>query len=551
MTNDMTGIKRVWATLDPFFESGPVLGRKVANVRFLDALLNRDSFDEYHFFLNDRGISDALRKHLEHTRPRLVASGRIRLRDRRELPSALADTHYHCFHQSDCILWQPHLIRLRNQVARDIFPVTGTIHSLSYADFGEAFLRHLQPGTTGRDAIVCTSSAGRTAVENFFLYLRENHGLSRKRFPAPELALIPLGVDASAMTPPRTRQGDMVRLLVFGRISHYSKMDLLPLLRALHRAGAEGIDLSGVELVLAGWVDDNDDFTPALLDLATNIGLRLRLERRPDEQRKAELFREADIFVSIADNPQETFGITLLEAGAFGLPVVASDYDGYRDIVVHGETGLLVPTLGPARTDDLDPLAPLLFDNQYHLLLAQRTAVDVPGLASALIRLIRFPELRQAMGMAGRKRVEAHFSWDSVVEQHEILWDRLREIPVDREALRNAAQPQQIPYGRVFGHYASHQLGPDIVLTTGRTGHAFYRGRDFPLLYSGLVNFIDPEAARKLAFLARKPVRCEELVRKLREIFPNIAAQQAENHILWAVKHDILEVVAPEENTGF
>jgi hypothetical protein len=114
--------------------------------------------------------------------------------------------------------------------------------------------------------------------------------------------------------------------------------------------------------------------------------------------------------VSIADNPQETFGLTLLEAQAAGLPVIASDYDGYRDLVAHGATGLLVPTLGPepAQEEDfVDQLAPLLFDNQYHLLLAQRTAVDAPALAEALRTLLTDLGLRTRMGAAGRGRIAA------------------------------------------------------------------------------------------------------------------------------------------------
>ena len=51
----------------------------------------------------------------------------------------------------------------------------------------------------------------------------------------------------------------------------------------------------------------------------------------------------ADLFCSPADNLQETFGLSVLEAMASSLPVVASDWNGYRDLVLHGSTGWLVP----------------------------------------------------------------------------------------------------------------------------------------------------------------------------------------------------------------
>ena len=46
----------------------------------------------------------------------------------------------------------------------------------------------------------------------------------------------------------------------------------------------------------------------------------------------------ADVFVSPSDNIQETFGLSVIEAMASGLPVIVSDWDGYRDTVVDGVT---------------------------------------------------------------------------------------------------------------------------------------------------------------------------------------------------------------------
>ena len=75
---------------------------------------------------------------------------------------------------------------------------------------------------------------------------------------------------------------------------------------------------------------------------------RLKLRRlggltpASDKEKKLAL-AAADLFCSPSDNLQETFGLSVLEAMASSLPVVASDWDGYRDLVVHGRTGWLVP----------------------------------------------------------------------------------------------------------------------------------------------------------------------------------------------------------------
>lgn len=537
----MIGTKRIWGTLDPFFEGGPVLGRTVANTAFLDGLLQADPFDEYHFFLPDRRALTPLQGHLEKTAPRLLEERRVRLMLREDLPAMLGGTDYHCFHLSDCITSQPFLARMRNALSARIFPITGPIHSLSYAGYPKAFLQHLWPGTTRRDAIVCTSEAGRIAVEGFFGQLRRGFGLDEATHPAPRLARIPLAVDTASYVPGEEDADGPVRILAFGRISHYSKMDLVPLIRALHRLVSDGLDPRAVELVLAGWAEQADHALDTLTHLAANAGVAMSVTLRPDETRKRELFRKADVFASIADNPQETFGITLAEAGAFGLPVVASDYDGYRDIVVHGETGFLVPTMGPPSSPEVDLAAPLNFDNHYHLALAQTTAVDVPALAGALGRLVRDPGLRRTMGAAGRARIEKRFAWPVVIEQYLALWDELWREPAEAGPLRDVPHPLAPEYGRIFGHYPSRTLEDGTMLVIGRTGEAFYRNRDFPNLYAGLKDAIDLDTIRRLAFFARNPVDGATLIRKVAEATPGRNVTQIKNHILWALKQDILQ----------
>ena len=83
---------------------------------------------------------------------------------------------------------------------------------------------------------------------------------------------------------------------------------------------------------------------------------------------------------------REGFGVVCAEAMAHGRPVVASAVGGLRDLVVHEETGLLVPPR------------------------------DVRALRAALERLLGDAELRRRMGEAGRERVRRFFSWAAVTD---------------------------------------------------------------------------------------------------------------------------------------
>ncbi|WP_291329144.1 glycosyltransferase family 4 protein [Desulfovibrio sp. UCD-KL4C] len=546
--------QRIWGTLDPFYETGSVLGRKVANIGFLTGLLTEDPFDEYHFFLNGGNIHTSLNNFISNNFQELLENNKVKILDRLDLPEYISKHEYFCFHQSDCIVYPPHLARVRNAFAKNIFPITGTTHSLSYSNYGSSFLNYIWKGTTARDCIVATSTPGMQVVKKYIMHLREGFELDEKKFPSPQIRKIPLGINPSAFNPPTKQQKlnaikklklnpneSKVNILVFGRIAHYSKMDILPLLRAMQHVFASGIKRKDVRIILAGWLDDGDDFSQTLKDLSRNMGLELSIFARPTDIQKLDLYRAADIYVSISDNPQETFGLTILEAGAMGLPIIASDYDGYKDLVVHNETGLLIETTGPAETPTEDIMAPLCYDNQYHLLLAQQTAVDTLKLAKGLEQLIKDPLLRASMGHAGVARINKNFIWKEVIRQHVKLWQNLNNTPVQTEGLSQILHPTQVRFGEVFSHYTTSVINGETKVVTGSTGEAIYHGKEFPLIYQGIERYLKQEVIRKISFFARKPITTVELCTKIKSIAPEFTNREAEFHILWSLKHDILE----------
>ena len=546
----------IWGTLDPFVEQTGVMGRCVANTGFLRALLRSDPCAAYHFFLTDQHQTNALRAFLQNEFPHLLDGGRIYLGTRPDLPIALRTQRYHCFHLSDCINAPAHLARLRNFLAQDLFPITSITHSLSYARYAKDFLAHLWPGCTPRDAIMATSETARQMLADSFAYLRRAYGLDDS-FAAPALHVVPLGIDLHAFTPLGDREerrglrekrniaSSKIVLLVFARLTHTAKLDALALLRALKRAATPPLSLSDFTLVLAGAGDSREksDYVNHLNVLAHNMGLQLLVQENPDEDAKRELFRCSDIFVSPVDNYQETFGITLLEAGAMELPVVASDFDGYRSLVRHGETGILVPTIGPAQTTYIDAQANLLMDNQHQLACAQQLAVDVPALARALRKLALSPGLRASMGRAARQHIVQHFSWDTIIWKMAGLWDDLWQQPLPQEnveRLRIIPHPLHLPLNRAFASYPLKTLEPDMVLGWSKTGEAHYRGQEGLIVYGGLQSFIEPEQVKHLLFLARKDESVAELTRKFSRQL-SITEEEAAWYVLWALKHDLLE----------
>jgi glycogen synthase len=177
------------------------------------------------------------------------------------------------------------------------------------------------------------------------------HALMPDRY----VAIIPGGVDVPAEPPPPREPPS---ILYAGRLS--PEKGILELQRAA----------AGLPLVVAG---DG----PLRQQVPDALGF-------VDHDRLKRLYREAAVVA--VPSRREGFGVVCAEAMAHGRPVVASAVGGLLDLVVDGETGLLVP---PG---------------------------DVRALRAALERLLGDADLRERMGAAGRRRVSERFSWPAVTE---------------------------------------------------------------------------------------------------------------------------------------
>ena len=179
----------------------------------------------------------------------------------------------------------------------------------------------------------------------------------------------------------------------------------------------------------------------------------------------------ADLFLSLVDNPQETFGLAPVEAMAAGLPVVVSDWDGYRYTVNDGVEGIRVPTMAPAYARQGEELA-LQHDHglctyqDYVGAVAQHIAVDTEAAAAAIARFVEDPALRNRMGEAGRLTVQKRFNWPVVARLHHQLYAELAELRCASKA--SSCWQEQHPLRgdpfRDFAPFATACLGPETQL---------------------------------------------------------------------------------------
>ena len=331
------------------------------------------------------------------------------------------------------------------------------------------------------DALVCTSHAVRDSVRSILEAAAEHfkHHLGATRLPMPQLPLIPLGVDCNAYTFSRSAreaarnalgiEPDETLVVFVGRLSFHSKAHHVPMYLALEQA-APG---HRVVLLQAGWFS-SPSVESAFRDEARQFcpSVRCLFADGRDQKIRDQVWAAADVFTSLVDNFQETFGLTPIEAMAAGLPSVVSDWNGYRDTVRNGIDGFRVPTLTmpPGTGGDLADRYDWGIDSYdfYIFHSSQLVAVDVDAAAEAYRKLISDPALRAQMGDVARRRARAEFDWSVVRSQYVALWwdlaERRRADPAFYLRHLPQRRPDRADPFTMFASYSTAVVGSNLRL---------------------------------------------------------------------------------------
>jgi L-malate glycosyltransferase len=199
-----------------------------------------------------------------------------------------------------------------------------------------------------------------------------------------DIAVTPFGVDLSRFSARPSSQGPLT-IGIVKSLAHKYGVDLL--LRAF--AGLCGdaqvqAAQPACRLLIVGDGPQRDQ----LVRLAAQLGIaeRTQFVGAVAHADVPHCLHQLDIYAAPSRLDSESFGVAVIEAGACGLPVVVSDVGGLPEVVVAGETGLVVPR------------------------------DDVPALQAALKCLVLDPALRERLGAAGRAHVEREYEWGHCVD---------------------------------------------------------------------------------------------------------------------------------------
>jgi glycosyltransferase involved in cell wall biosynthesis len=515
-----------------------------ANEGFLEAVLRYSRLAEVHIFIR----SHERESFKQYWEPFAIDCGRK--------PGSV--TAIPVWHLADCL--QRHLYaalhggdpfigglaELRNAHASQLCPVTGITHSLSPDPLLLYYRALVSSDLLPCDGVVCSSPAAKEAFRRILRATQVMLG-HEQRPPVPlQLAIIPLAIDLPEpkLTRAEARQSLGLRrdgpvLVALGRLSITGKMDLHPIFLALDRLVREK-GHHDLTLLLAGSVDDQDQYLNIMMQRVHALGLTRHVLVRalfPDKEREA-LLRCADVFLSVADNIQESFGIAPVEAMRHELPCVLSDWDGYRSLVEDGVSGCLIPTYGGNFDDYLIRHTLLDADWLCRFYLAQATAVDVGVLVDKLDALLRAPDLRASMGRAARKRAEEQFSWRQVIPRYEAFWEALSATAANFPRSQAPATIRHLKPFAFFEHYPSRNLSGDFILTVTDRGRRAIAGKEAPAFHRELREILRAPLVR--AILEDCCRHQEIAVRYIEESHSAVPRDFLHFHILWMLKHDLL-----------
>jgi len=273
--------------------------------------------------------------------------------------------------------------------------------SLPVVSFGLGAITKGRPGVrstfshfTERDVVLLNCRADMESFRDFASSCRAS------------VRLVPLGVDTKTFVPPTETQRRAMRLrlgfresdvvfLYAGRIAsdknlHSILTVLAPLMARDERVRLLIAGRPAEELSPSFWVGPNDirEIIRQVFRGLPILGERTTMLPALAHRELCDVHHAADAFICLTLAPGENFGYAQVEAMSSGLPVIATDWCGLKDAVVHGETGYRVDTLLTERGVRLDAWQAY----RYCEILAHQ------------------PEIGRRMGQNGRRRAESLYS---------------------------------------------------------------------------------------------------------------------------------------------
>lgn len=417
-----------------------LMGRQAAGWSFLKSIITSKNYKRLGVYLRDAGQQDLLKNDIKS----LLTSSN----DTIELESIAYDKPFLTESYGGIQLPGPELAEFskhRSFFGHHKYSLVGLTHTTATHSVMSSFSSLATEAIMPWDALICTSKSVLNTL-NKIIEAREeflSYTYKKKINLSPQFPVIPLGINSNEFdfskefikdSRDKLKISDKDIVIVFvGRLSFHAKAHNVPMYMALEKCAQQLDKDTKIHLIQTGWFANEfieNTFKSEARKICPSINC-IFLDGRSQDKKMTTL-ASGDIFMSLSDNIQETFGLTPLEGMASGLPVIVSDWDGYRSTVRDNIDGFSIKTYslpsGYGRDLAFDYMIGNLTYDRYIGNSVQKVAIDIKQCINKLELLIQNNKLRKELGANGKKRANDTFSWNKILKSYEDLYQELNNI---------------------------------------------------------------------------------------------------------------------------
>lgn len=545
--------------LSPDTPHTDAVGSNIAGNNTIRSFISSGHWDEIHFVLAGHPSHSSSKKALNYLNSLITSNVKCHLKviTWGEFLNNYGNNLYKCVYYS-------YLSMLKFQYfLRSTYPNVDTIfllhaHGTNADSMQYDFLHNIIYPLRDNDALICSSMQVRKFFEKKFLslekILNKITGLNFS-FNA-QMPIIPFGVDIDKYK--RRNKNELrnelelplnkIIILWMGRLSIHNKSDLYPILLILHKINDRFENLPQYKFVIAGTNKEGygEELARQIRVSKFNIDIEFKFNVSDLAQRM--LYSASDIFIAVSDSLSESFGISLLEAMASGLLVIASNWDGYKDIIIDNYNGFLIDTYWADCVDDINHQS-TISDSTLNLRMNSTIALNLNQLQDRLILLINDSKKRKEFGDNGIEHIKRNYTRTVVSKQIHDLIDELYEkkykIPIKTEIEEVFQQLLNRNYFLEYEHYPSIILKENDQIFITEFGNNIVKDLDIfiQIFPSSLCEFYNLLVIKDIV----ESITVNSISYIQQYMFHNFNISKSESlrHILWMVKYGFAELQNP------
>ena len=405
------------------------------------------------------------------------------------------------------------------------FPVIGLIHSLGTPSSFQK-LDSIFPLMKSNDSFICPSHHTKETLTKYGCPDNQSRVI---HFGYNEKKFFPLPSGKKELRKKLHLPQQKTIMLLLTRLTPCLKMDFTPLIRLLPELIQDNPKLI---LYIVGSVTDKH-YVAQLKKHVIDSGLSKHVIwcTKPKQKNIEKYYQASDFFISLSDAAGETYGLTITEAMACGLPVILSDFSGYRMHITNEQEGYYIPTL--SGSIDLEKEFHYFDLAHFGDSYAQSIALDKTTLKKRILDVSKSKLLRKKMGKAAQETAKTRNNLLVSFNHYANFFKQQSMVPCEDISLK----PKKITLHKRLNHSTTSLLSlQDTFTLSASYRYALETNSDVMMFKKHIDRF--PHIPIISTILLNKDYSLKQLMSSL-----NLSRSDIEKTLLYLLKHFFVEII--------